>query len=199
MEQYLRATDFFDWNMPEVESKANELTEGLDSPEKKAKALFYFIRDKIKYRIVLEDLNENIFKASTTLARGYGFCIPKANLLVALARASSIPSRLHFADIRNHQLPSHILERLGTNLMTYHGYVEFFLNDKWIKVNPAFDIEMCKKFDIIPVEFSGKNDALFHHLDQKGRLHIDYLKDHGTFEDFPYERVIKAFTSEYKR
>ena len=39
---------------------------------------------------------------SATLARGYGFCVNKAVLLAALARAVGIPARLGFADVRNH-------------------------------------------------------------------------------------------------
>src|SRR3990167_7232802 len=40
--------------------------------------------------------------ASACLARGSGFCVAKAALLAAAARASGIPARVGFADVRNH-------------------------------------------------------------------------------------------------
>jgi transglutaminase-like putative cysteine protease len=175
-----------------------DVTSGLKGVEEIAKALFYFVRDDIKYRIFLDVIDFEMFKASNTLNRGFGFCIPKANLLAALARANGIPSRLHFADIRNHQLPAHIMERLFTDLMVYHGYVELFINHRWVKANPSLDIELCNKYDIIPVDFNGLEDALFHTLDRIGRLHIEYINDHGTFNDLPYDNIIKAFSNNYK-
>lgn len=81
--------------------------------------------------------------------------------------------------------------------MTYHGYVDLFLNDRWVSVNPAFSRKMCEKYEIIPVEFNGSDDALFHHIDSKGRLHIDYIKDLGTHDDLPFDEIVTAFRNMY--
>lgn len=174
------------------------MTDGLETQKEKAIALFYFVRDNIKYKIFQEDLDINLFRASQTLTRGYGFCIPKAVLLVALARSLGIPSRLHFADIRNHRLPPHIFEKLQTDIMVYHGYAEYFFDNKWFKVNPAFDNDMCLRHNFFPVEFRGEGDALFHHKDRSGRIHIEYIADHGTFDDLPYEVIRTKFRDEYR-
>jgi transglutaminase-like putative cysteine protease len=194
----LRSTNVLDWNNPLIKTKTEELTKGLSEDEEKVKALFYFVRDKIKYKIFFEDLSIEQFKASSTLKRGYGFCIPKASLLTAMARGAGIRAKLHFADIRSHRLPPHILKRLGTDLMTWHGYVELYINNNWLKANPAFDIELCNKYDIIPVDFSGSEDALFEKYDRKGRLHIDYIKDLGIYDDLPYDEMIEGFKKVYK-
>lgn len=197
--KYLNPTKTINCDASEILETAVKLSSNLKNQTENAKALYYFVRDHIKYRITFETLTLEYFKASETLKRGFGFCIPKAILLAALARSQNIPAKLHFVDIRNHQLPAHLKSKLKTDLMAYHAYVELFLNKRWLKVNPAFDIKMCEKYNIIPVEFSGTNDALFHHLDRKGRLHIEYLEesDHGIFDDLPYEQILAEFKKVY--
>lgn len=180
-----------------MRDRSAELTADTVNPIDSARAIFYFVRDGIKYKIFTDELPPEIFKASETLKRGYGFCIPKAVLMVALNRAAEIPARLHFADIINHQLPPHILDRLRTNLMVFHGYVDLYLNSRWVSLNPALDIELCNKYGIHQVEFASDEDALFHHLAKNGRLHIKYIEDHGTYDDLPYDEIISAFKSTY--
>jgi len=98
--------------------------------------------------------------------------------LTALARSVGIPARLGFADIRNHLAPKNLIEIMETNMFVYHGYSELWLNEKWVKATPAFNVEMCNKFDLKPVEFNGVTDAVFHERNEKGDLHIEYIKYH---------------------
>ena len=132
------------------------------------------------------------YRASTILKRGEGYCVQKAVLLAALARAVGIPTRLRFVNIRNHLLTKKAAEMLGTNLLPYHAYDEFYIDGEWIKATPAFDIEMCKENRIIPVEFDGKNNALFHSHNVDGKLHIEYVHDHGLYQDIPLNEIIHA-------
>lgn len=196
MEKYLKSTETIDWNSNNVNQNALSLTKGLHSQEERVTALFYFVRDKIKYRNFIRLPSIDFFKASSTLKRGYGFCIPKAVLLASLSRAIEIPSRLHFADIRNHKIPEKLKNRLKTNLFTYHAYVELLVNNKWIKLTPALDIELCNKIGIFPVEFTGSN-ALFHSFDLNGHQHIEYISDQGIYDDLPYDTIITAFKKVY--
>ncbi|MHA1242397.1 MAG: transglutaminase-like domain-containing protein, partial [Promethearchaeota archaeon] len=48
---YLQPTEFFDFNKKFVREKAFEITAGLETESDKAKALFYWVRDKIKYNM----------------------------------------------------------------------------------------------------------------------------------------------------
>lgn len=191
MENYLRATEVIDCNSLEVKRKALSLSSQKDSYVDKAVALYYFVRDEIKYRIaIFEDMEKEKFRASLTLERGYGFCITKAILLLALSRSIGIPARLHFCDVRNHLLPKALIDFVGTDIMAFHGYGDLFLNDRWIKVNPAFDIDLCRQNQFIPVDFSGDMDAVFHPVDLNGRHHIEYLRDRGSFDDLPHEMLL---------
>lgn len=180
-----------------VVAKAEEVVKGKKGDIARAVALFYFVRDTIPYKIIFDIPGRHYFRASETLRRGDGFCMPKAVLLAAMARSVGIPARLHFADIINHIVPEYISDRLKTKLMTYHNYVEFLLDGKWVKATPSFDLATCKKHGFEPVEFDGKSDAMLHERDRKGRLHIEYVWDYGTRADFPLGEVAAAFRKAY--
>jgi hypothetical protein len=85
----------------------------------------------------------------------------------------------------------------GTELFIHHGYALLYLDGRWVKAVPAFNIELCKKFNVLPTEFDGKSDALFQPLDARGRKHMEYVADHGIWSDFPYERVVHDFKATY--
>lgn len=199
LDLFLKPTFVIDSDSKTVKEKAALLTEKYNLQKEKARELFYFVRDEIKYNPYLS-FNSFVLSdycASKTLERGEGYCIQKAVVLTALARAVDIPARLGFADIRNHLVPEKLREMMGTNVFVYHGYSEFWLNSKWVKATPAFNIEMCSKFGIEPVEFDGVTDAIFHERSKKGELHIEYIKYHGTYADLPFEEIMQAFTDQY--
>jgi transglutaminase-like putative cysteine protease len=190
MERYLKPTPTFDCDNEFIKHKAQELTEGQREVVDKAKSLFYFVRDEIRYNIyVLTDLPE-YYRASRILEVGEGFCVQKAVLLATLARAVGIPARLHLVAIRNHLVPDKLKEIMGTNLFPTHGYAGLYVEGKWVKATPAFDLKMCQRIGIIPVEFDGKHDAMFHSHNLDGKLHIEYVKDHGHFDDLPFDTII---------
>jgi len=193
---YLKATDVVNSTSKAIRDKATLFTEKCSSQKEKAKELFYFVRDEIKYSPYPPRSIEG-YRASETLQRREGYCVQKAVVLTALARAVGIPSRLGFADIRNHLAPKELTEIMGTNLFVYHGYSELWLKNKWVKATPAFNIEMCNKFDLKPVEFNGDTDAIFHKRNEKGELHIEYLKYHGTYADLPFKEIMQAFINQY--
>ena len=192
LEGYLKSTSTIDSDSASVKGKAWELTKGHEDPAGKAEILFYCVRDQIKYNMYVPFHLLEHCKASTILQKGQGYCVQKAVLMTALARAVDIPARLGFADIINHLLPEKFLEIHGTNLLVYHGFTELYLNDAWIRVTPIFDVEMCRKHRIVPVDFDGKNDARFHQVNQDGKPHIEYVRYHGSFEDLPLDEMLNA-------
>jgi len=197
LDLYLKPTFVIDSDSRVVREKVASLTERRSSQKEKAKVLFYFVRDGIKYNPYLALCSFEDYRASKTLLRGEGFCIQKAVVLAAVARAVGIPARLGFADIRNRLAPKELVELMGTNVFFYHGYCELWLGDKWVKATPAFNVEMCDKFDIKPAEFDGSSDAVFHERNKKGELHIEYLRYHGTFADLPFEEIRRVFRDMY--
>jgi len=194
IEKYLRATAVIDCDHPSIQAKSKDLIRGKENAIEKSKNLFYFVRDEIRYNFYPPSCPpEELFRASHTLSAGEGFCIPKAILLAALTRAVGIPAALGFADIRNHLLPEKPAQLLGTNVIRLHGYAILYLEGKWVKATPAFDLRMCLENRFVPVEFDGKSDAMLPSHDQDGRLHIEYLRDLNHYcHDIQPDRLVHA-------
>jgi len=193
MEQYLAPTDVIDSDHPDIIDLARSLTAGASNDAERASRLFYHARDAVRYNPYSPFHHPDFYRASTVLKRGYGYCIQKAVVCAALGRAVHIPTRLGFADIQNHQLPKKLLELQGTDIIYSHGFTEFFIDGKWRKATPAFNIEMCDRLGLVPVEFDGIHDGVFPMYDRSGKLSIEYLQDVGHWPDLPFDHIIDAF------
>ena len=193
MEIDLKSTDIIDSEAESIKAKAITLTVGLKTDKEKAIALVYFVRDNIRFDAFAPGHLKEHYKGSEILARGNGYCQHKAILLVALARAVGIPARLGYLDIRDHSIPKKIRELMGgNNLVYHHGYAQLCIANEWLHVSPTFDLETCRRYKFIPVEFDGTNDARDPSYDQNGKPHIECLRDRGSYEDFPWDEICSA-------
>ncbi len=199
LDKYLQPTEFLDFNKERVRSKAHEITDGLKTDKEKMIALFYWTRDNIKYNMYTYNpkIKANL-KASVTLRRKNGFCMSKAVLLSALARAIGIPARIRMVDIINHKISPKIVEMMQTNVFHAHGISEILLNGKWLKLTPVFDKETALKAGFVPlIEFDGESDALFESHDREGNPFVEYVEDYGTYSELPIEQIVEIFTKAY--
>jgi transglutaminase-like putative cysteine protease len=146
-----------------------------------ARAVYYFVRDLRYEGGDFEDLE--IYRASSVLAAGHGYCVGKASLCTALARAAGIPARIGFADVRNHLASPRLLRAMGTDVFAWHGYTELLMGGRWIKVSPTFDIVTCQRAGVAALEFDGEHDALLQSFD--GESSMRYVREHGVFHDVP--------------
>jgi transglutaminase-like putative cysteine protease len=188
MENYLRSTPTIDSDSESIKQQAQKVVKRHETIIDRAKSLFYFVRDEIKYNMYRPIKRLEDFKASEILNRREGNCIQKAVVLSTLARSVGIPARLGFADFRNHRITKEHLEQFGTDLFL-NGYSDLFLEGKWVKATPALDMETCKEQRFIPVEFDGKQDAKFPSHDLDGNRHVEYVRQHGHYEDLPLEEI----------
>ena len=196
-DEFLRPAPGIDSDNPDIEQKAKDLCWGLKDAADKARSLFYWVRDEIKYTpLVPVDALQN-YRASQTLERGTGFCVEKAALLAALARAAGIPARVHLADIRNHLISPRLIKVMGTDLFSCHGYSELYLEEKWLKATPAFDLAMCRENRIAPVEFDARQDGVFHSHNLDGELHIEYVSDRGFYTGVPMDEILADWLQVY--
>jgi len=194
-DSYLRFTSFIDCDEAAVRKKARELTADVEQAREKAIRIFYFVRDEIRYNAFSPRSTDALYRASHTLASGEGYCVQKAILLVALARAAGIPARLRFADIRGHLTPPEFVEKRGSNLFSYHGLTDLYIEGRWVKATPTYDKEYCSKAGVGPVEFDGSRDAMLPACALDGRRNVEYVLDRGFFDDLPVEDIRKASTS----
>jgi transglutaminase-like putative cysteine protease len=198
-EHYLKSTPFLDYDQPEVREFAERVgrTCGNGSLKEKAIRLYYAVRDEIRYDPYDLNYSPEALKASTIIKKGSGYCVAKAVVLAALGRQQGIPSRLGFADVRNHLSTARLRQLMGTDLFTYHGYTEFLLEDKWVKATPAFNLSLCQRFQVKPLEFNGEEDSIFHEFNAEGKKHMQYVRDHGSFADLPFEKIFAAYRKQY--
>lgn len=172
---------------------------GSGTTEERAIRLYYAVRDGFRYDPYSIVLEPESFRATTCLSHGAGYCINKAILLAAAARAIGVPARLGFADVRNHLATPRLLDLLGTDVFYWHGYASLWMNGRWVKATPAFNIELCERFGVRPLEFDGTADSVFHEFDNGGRRHMQYVREHGEFDDLPYERLRDVLLAAYPR
>ena len=194
---YLKPTVFIDSNSPVIIEYSDNICKTIKSDIDKAIGLYYAVRDEITYNPYDIDFSENGMKASSTLEKKSGFCITKAILLSAAARAQKIPARLGFADVKNHMITKKLRDLMETDIFLYHGYAELFLDGKWIKATPAFNKSLCEKFNIQPLDFDGRNDSIFHAADNSGNKHMEYIKYHGHYHDLPMDEIYQAYCRYY--
>jgi len=195
--EYLAETPYFNFSHPAITAQIEALDlEGLDQKEQAIK-LFYHVRDSIKYSIKGVSIRPEVFKAGNTISQPHSFCIPKAILLSTMARSLGIPARIHFVDFVNHRLSPALTEVWGTNVMATHCYSELYLNDTWVKATPALDRRTSEEHGFVLVEFDGEHDALLPSHDKQGRLHAEYVKDHGTRAELDLNWVKEVWKATY--
>lgn len=195
--QYLKPTPYIDSHHPEIQRYAAQIVGNTENDQQKAVKLYYAARDNFRYNPYAFMAGDDTFVASNVLAAGEGFCVPKAILLAALGRAAGIPTRLGFADVKNHLTSPKLKQLMKTDVFAFHGNTGFYINNRWVKCTPAFNLSLCEKANIKPLEFDGTEDSLFHPIDNAGNKHMEYLRDRGDHADFPKEDMMQAFSEVY--
>ncbi|MDQ3042522.1 MAG: transglutaminase family protein [Acidobacteriota bacterium] len=197
MNEYLESTEFLDFDNAAVRDFAGRNSDENKSATENAVSLYYAVRDGYTYNPYTLDLRREGLRASNLVGRKSGYCIEKAILLAASARAVGIPSRLSFYNVKNHIATERIEKILGTNVLVFHGAAELFLNGQWLKTTPAFNKKLCEKLNVAPLEFDGSADSIFQQFDESGAVFMDYLHEYGDFADFPYELALSEMRRHY--
>ena len=194
--EHLQPTAAIDADHPAVQDFARRHAQGGDARER-AVALYLAVRDGFRYDPYRIDLSLRGLSASQVLANGYGWCVPKAVLLAAACRAAGIPARLGFADVRNHLSTERMRRVMQTDVFYWHGYAELWLDGQWRKATPAFNLELCERFGLLPLEFDGRSDSIYHPYDRAGQRHMEYVHQRGSFDDLPLAALLADFARLY--
>ena len=193
----LQSTQIIDGNHERVTAFARTHSGGMATAREQAVSLYYAVRDGIRYDPYTIDLSVEGMRASTTLAAGRGWCVPKAVLLAACCRVLGIPAKLGFADVRNHLSTERLRKLMNTDIFFWHGYTSIFIHEKWIKATPAFNIELCERLHLKPLDFDGSTDSVYHPFDQMGNAHMEYVRYRGEFSDVPLDRISYTMQRRY--
>jgi transglutaminase-like putative cysteine protease len=197
MTEFLKPATMVDSDDPAVERFARAAIGDETDARQRAVRLYYAVRDGFRYDPYAVDLSVEGLKASTVLETGHGWCVTKAALLAAACRVVGIPARVGFADVRNHLSTARLRRAMGTDLFYWHGYTAIQFGGAWLKATPAFNVELCERFQLRPLEFDGTADSIYHPFDLSGQRHMEYVAFRGEFADVPRERIVATFEREY--
>lgn len=140
--KYLRPTRMCDHTAPEIQAFARRL--GADDKDSLAYAqsIFYFVKNE-------KELQMKPMKGAMGVLKSKGgVCLDQMTLLIALARAGSIPSRYRlYAFTASQELENLLLndnpilketyEILGF-LDSLHGCAELYIDGEWMQLDPTF-------------------------------------------------------------
>ena len=166
MQDYLAATRLCDCDNPWLREKAEEITNGATTPEEKALRIFYFVRDNIRFGMAFSRS-----RASQILKLGYGECLTKTNVQVALLRAVGIPAQMRWVMAQSKVLRGLVADfvlRLIASEAS-HFWAECYLRDRWVSCEATFDKPLYEgmlkqglitKGQIPTIDWDGENDLV---------------------------------------
>ena len=195
MDNYLKETYFLDFNHPRID----EFVKGIDSTlssKEIAIQLYFWVRDAFMYDPYHLDISKEGLVASNVLSKKRAWCVEKATLMASCARKFNIPSRLGYAIVTNHIGVERLTEYLKRKEIVFHGYVELYLDGKWVKCTPSFDKNICRLANVTPLDWDGEKDSMFQEFDKEKRF-MEYLHFYGEFDDVPIELMNKEMKKYY--
>ena len=196
---YLSPAEYVDSDHPRVREKAVEVAGGTPDRVEQTRRLYHAVRDGIRYDPYIDYTDPETYRASSVLQAGHAYCVGKAALYAALCRAVGIPARIGLADVKNHLATQRLIETVGTDVFAYHGFVEVMPGREWVKAMPTFNVTLCQKLGVPPLDFDGKTDALMQPFDGAGREFMTYEAQHGTFFDVPAKFLIAEMVRLYPK
>ncbi len=195
MNEYLVETSFLDYTNTLFDDFLKDIPFNL-TPKELAVQLYVKVRESFLYDPYHLDLTYDALKASNVLRKKRAWCVEKAIVLATCARKFGIPSRLGYAIVINHIGVEKLQQYLRREEIVFHGYVELFLNDNWIKCTPSFDSRICRLSHVSVLNWDGENDSLFQPYQGDERF-MEYVFDYGTFPDVPIDLMNKEMKKYY--
>ena len=194
---YLESTYYFDFEHVLIQAIIAEFSSETLTSKEKAIGIYTKIRDNWKYDPYSISLSKKNFRASSIVKKTSGNCVDKSILLIACLRGLGIPARIHLGKVKNHIAAERLMEKFGSNELTPHGMVNVYLNDKWLKMSPAFNSSLCEKFNVAPLDFDGENNSYLQQFTSDGTRFMEYTADYGYFDDVPLEFMKKNIKEHY--
>lgn len=185
MSTFLEETPSLNYNHTDFKQFLKEFNISKNST-KNAIEIYYKIRDHFLYDPYHLDLRKEVLVASEIIQKKRAWCVEKALVMVTCCRAIGIPARFGFAIVTNHIGVEKLAKYLKRNEIVFHGYVEVFLENKWIKCTPAFDKRVCRVSGVSTLDWNGKTDSMFQEF-ENGKKFMEYLHFYGEFADIPFE------------
>jgi transglutaminase-like putative cysteine protease len=136
LSQYLLTTPMCDHGHPLVQETARRVASGAQTNREMAIRIFDYVRDTIRFSMAFSKS-----KASQILELGYGECITKTNVQVALLRAVGIPARMRWVMAQKkvlNGLVAGVVLRFMPPAVS-HFWTECYLGEHWISCEALLD------------------------------------------------------------
>ena len=185
LEKYLEPTKFLNSDHESIKEFVNDIS-SLPTKKEQAIAIYYKVRDHFLYDPYHLDLRPEALLASDILKKSRAWCVEKAIVMAACLRALNIPSRLGYGIVVNHIGVEKLTTYLKRKEIVFHGYVEVYLDGKWVKATPAFDKKVCRLSGVPPLDWDGEHDAMFQQYRGKDKF-MEYVHFYGVFDDVPVQ------------
>lgn len=188
-------TYYFDYDHPNIQALIKPFKDL--SKHEQIKGLYLKVRDGWRYSPFKIGIKKPYYISSTIYEYSEAHCIDKAILYVSGLRGLGIPARLHLAKVSNHIAAERLIEKLGTNELAPHGLVDVYNNGKWVKCSPAFNKELCERYQVEALDFDGTEDMILQEFNKKEQKFMSYIEDYGHFDDVPFERIGEIFKANF--
>lgn len=192
---YLSSSNYFDYNTDAFQSFIN-LMNLSGTTQNKVIQIHDFIRDYFLYDPYHLVLLPDALVASHIITKKRAWCVEKAVVMVATCRSIGIPARPGYAIVKNHIGMEKLQQHLKKDYIVFHGYVEVFIHNKWVKCTPAFDRRVCRLMGVQPLEFDGIQDSLFQEFEEKGQF-MEYIYEYGVFKEVPLDLMRSEMNTHY--
>ncbi|MDY0290248.1 MAG: transglutaminase-like domain-containing protein [Sphaerochaeta sp.] len=186
---YLEPSHLLDYIHPTIQELIT--SKGWDTIKEKATLIgevYTFVRDQIAYGYT----KSFALPASKILKKGYGNCITKSTLLMALLRGVGVPCRFHTMTIRKIIFRG-LLPKLSYKAVPkrpFHAWVEVLYNNKWLAleghiIDTAYLTNLQRKFPDYMGSFYGYGIAVlnFRNPPNKWNNTDTYVQNEATEED----------------
>lgn len=183
MENFLKETKYLNYSNPQFDA----FLQGVHlhgTNKEKAIQLYYFVRDSFLYDPFHLDLRPEALIGSSILQKKRSWCVEKSIVLAACARRIGIPSKLGYSIVVNHIGTERLEFYLKKREIVFHGYVELFIEGKWVKCTPAFDQRVCRINKVEPLNWDGETDSMFQAFSGDQQF-MEYVHQYGDFADVP--------------
>ena len=200
---YLEPSPLLDFIHPDIQELI--MNKGWDTIKTKTDLIgevYTFVRDEIAYGYT----KSFSLPASQILAKGYGNCITKSTLLMALLRAVGVPCRFHATTI-SRVIFRGLLPSLSHKLVTkhpYHAWVEVQYNNKWLVmeghiIDNSYLEKLQAKFPDYMGSFYGYGMAVlnFKNPDNRWNENSTYVQNQAIEEDLGIFDTPDGFFSKY--
>tara|TARA_R110002049_G_scaffold61169_2_gene163272 strand:- start:1658 stop:2293 length:636 start_codon:yes stop_codon:yes gene_type:complete len=194
---YSQPTYYFDFENNSVQNLISEFKTTELNDKEKAIGIYTKVRDNWKYDPYSISLLREKYKSSLIAEKQSGNCVEKSIILISCLRALGIPARLHLGKVKNYIAVEKLTEKFGSNELTPHGMVNVYLNNKWLKMSPAFNKSLCEKLNVEPLDFDGENNSFLQQFNSEGNRFMEYIDDYGYFDDVPVDFMIKNVKEHY--